>query len=63
MVPTLALYFSLKWSKNTFRISSRGSPVWERMGSTRLTALRVPLSRIFSMPMRRTSFILMASMS
>ena len=44
-------------------ISSRVLPVWRRSGSTRFFALLVPLSDIFSLPMRSTSSILSASMS
>ncbi|MNY73220.1 hypothetical protein D3C86_2119590 [compost metagenome] len=44
-------------------ISSRGRPVWLRSGSTRFTALVVPLSLSFSRPMRRTLTIFSASMS
>ena len=44
-------------------IASRLMPVWERIGSTRLLALLVPLSDSFSRPIRSTSSILSASMS
>src|SRR5699024_8504623 len=51
-------YSDSKCARNDDRIWSRGSWVWERSGSTRLLADLVPLSDIFSRPMRSTSSIL-----
>ena len=44
-------------------ISARGNPVCERSGSTRLAADAMPLSLIFSRPMRSTSSIFSLSRS